>query len=113
MDIGIQQIGAIGVPVYPNISTKDYKYIFGDAGIKVCITGDEELYNKISSIKEDLPLLTKIYCFDKVGGVKHWSEIINEASKVDLSEVKKRSDAIKQIGRASCREKVENKMMEK
>src|SRR5690554_7748842 len=36
MDIGIQQIGAIGVPVYPNISTKDYKYIFGDAGIKVC-----------------------------------------------------------------------------
>ncbi|WP_417266523.1 AMP-dependent synthetase/ligase [Brumimicrobium sp.] len=95
MDIGIQQIGAIGVPVYPNISTKDYKYIFGDAGIKVCITGDEELYNKISSIKEDLPLLTKIYCFDKVGGVKHWSEIINEASKVDLSEVKKRSDAIK------------------
>jgi len=95
MDIGIQQIGAIGVPVYPNISTKDYKYIFGDAGIKVCVTGSEELYNKITSIKGDLPLLDKIYCFDKVEGIKHWSEITDEASKVDISEVEKRKAEIK------------------
>lgn len=95
MDIGIQQIGAVGVPVYPNISTKDYKYIFGDAGIKVCVTGDEELYNKINSIKEELPLLDKIYCFDKVEGGKHWTEILAEADKVDISEVEKRKENIK------------------
>ena len=30
MDIAIQQVGAIVVPFYPNISERDYKYIFND-----------------------------------------------------------------------------------
>ncbi|PKR79923.1 long-chain fatty acid--CoA ligase [Brumimicrobium salinarum] len=95
MDIGIQQIGAIGVPVYPNISTKDYKYIFGDADIKVCFTGDEELYNKIHSIKAELPTLNKIFCFDEVEGATHWSKVMDEAEKVDITEVENRSKVIK------------------
>jgi long-chain acyl-CoA synthetase len=95
MDIAIQQIGAIGVPVYPNISTKDYLYIFGDAGIKLCVTGDEELYNKINNIKEDLPTLNRVYCFDKVDGSKHWTEIMDEAGPIDISEVEKLSAVIK------------------
>lgn len=95
MDIGIQQTGAIGVPIYPNISTKDYKYIFGDADIKMCVTGDEELYNKITGIKSELPSLQKIYCFDEVKGANHWSEIINQAEQTDISEVEKRKSVIK------------------
>lgn len=95
MDIGIQQIGAIGVPIYPNISTKDYKYIFGDAGIKICCTGDKDLYDKISSIKSELPLLQKVFCFDKIEGVRHWLEIIEQASQTDISEVEKRKAEIK------------------
>ena len=31
MDIAIQQVGAIVVPFYPNISESDYTYIFNDA----------------------------------------------------------------------------------
>ena len=34
MDVAIQQVGAIVVPVYPNISSRDYNYIFNDAGIR-------------------------------------------------------------------------------
>lgn len=95
MDIGIQQIGAIGVPIYPNISTKDYKYIFGDASIKLCVTGDEELYNKINSIKSELPTLEKLYSFDEVKGAPNWTEIIQSADKVDQSEVEKLKEPIK------------------
>src|SRR5690554_5699573 len=89
MDIGIQQTGAIGVPIYPNISTKDYKFIFTDASIKLCVTGTEELYQKISGIKSELPFLEMIYCFDKVEGVNHWMEIIDKADQVDIAEVEK------------------------
>src|SRR5574343_193205 len=35
MDIAIQQVGAIVVPLYPNISENDYKYILNDASIKL------------------------------------------------------------------------------
>lgn len=95
MDIGIQQVGAIGVPIYPNISTKDYKYIFGDADIKLCVTGDEELFGKISSIKSELPSLQKLYCFDEVEGADHWTDIIQAADQVKQSEVEERMDKIK------------------
>ena len=95
MDIGIQQIGAIGVPIYPNISTKDYKYIFSDAGIKLCVTGTEELYDKINSIKSDLPVLEKLYCFDKTDNKPFWEEIIDKANEIDQSEVEKRKEVIK------------------
>ena len=33
MDIAIQQIGAINVPVYPTISVGEYEYIFNEAAI--------------------------------------------------------------------------------
>jgi long-chain acyl-CoA synthetase len=95
MDIGIQQVGAIGVPIYPNISTKDYKYIFGDADIKMCVTGDEELYKKITSIQNELPSLKRIFCFDKVEGANYWTEISDHADQIEQAEVEKRMAAIK------------------
>jgi long-chain acyl-CoA synthetase len=95
MDIGIQQIGAIGVPIYPNISTKDYQYIFTDAEIKLCCVGTEELYDKINSIKGDLPNLQKLYCFDKIEGKSYWEEIYAAGSEDIQKEVESRKAVIK------------------
>ncbi|MFA5575181.1 MAG: long-chain fatty acid--CoA ligase [Brumimicrobium sp.] len=95
MDIAIQQVGAIGVPIYPNISIKDYKFIFTDAEIKLCITGSQELYEKITSIKDQIPTLEKIYCFDKFEGAEHWEKISDAADPIDISEVEKRKEKIK------------------
>jgi long-chain acyl-CoA synthetase len=95
MDIGIQQVGAIGVPIYPNISTKDYNYIFSDAEIKLCCTGTEELFDKIESIKADLPALQKLFCFDKVDGKPFWEEIYEAGEESLQEEVEKRKSVIK------------------
>lgn len=94
MDIGIQQTGAIGVPIYPNISTKDYKYIFNDAGLKLCVTGTEELFHKITDIQSEIPSLEKVYCFDNIKEGHHWSLIKDEASKTADKEVEDRKAAI-------------------
>ena len=75
MDIGILQIGAIDVPVYPTITEKDYKFIFNDAQVKLCIVSDKELLNKVQNIIDDIPSLTDIYTFNKISGAKHWTEI--------------------------------------
>ena len=42
-DLGISQIGAITVPVYPTISIEDYVHIFNDAEIKYCFVSDKGL----------------------------------------------------------------------
>lgn len=95
MDIAIQQVGAIGVPIYPNISLKDYTFIFNDAGIKMCFTGSDELYEKIDSIKKDIPTLDKTYCFDRKEGTDFYEDLITAGENTDYSEVEARMDAIK------------------
>jgi long-chain acyl-CoA synthetase len=95
MDIGIQQAGAIVVPFYPNISVNDYRYIFNDAGIKLCVVADEEIYGKINSIKIDTPTLEHIYTMESVAGARHWSELKAAGTSVNDSDVTSRMNNVK------------------
>ena len=95
MDIAIQQIGAIVVPFYPNISENDYRYIFNDAGIKLCVVADEELHVKISNIRDTTPTLEHIFTMeDDVPGAKHWSEIKNNMDSVPEADVHARMEKV-------------------
>lgn len=101
-DIGILQIGAIDVPVYPTISRADYKYIFNEAEVKYCFVSDADLFTKISDIRNEVPSLKEIYSYDKVDGAVHWSslmegcddvgdervlEIMNQVKSTDLATI--------------------------
>ena len=94
IDIASLQIGAIVVPLYPTISENDYKYIFKDAGIKLCFVGSIDLYHKISNIKNELSELKKIYCFDQHSNVNHWKDIINSTLIAQDSDVESRKNSI-------------------
>lgn len=95
MDIAIQQIGAIVVPIYPNISVSDYRYIFNDAGVKLCVVAGDELYGKIDGIRSEIPSLTQLMVFDAVEGLPHWTQIEARSEEVDEQEVNRRSEKIK------------------
>ncbi len=86
-DLGMQQIGAINVPIYPTISPKEYDYIFNNAEIKFCIVSDEGILAKVNKIKENVPSLEDIYSFDEIEGCKHWTEIKEVGQELDISEV--------------------------
>jgi long-chain acyl-CoA synthetase len=78
MDIGIQQIGAINVPVYPTISPGEYEYIFNDASVDYCFVGIDDLYDKVAQAKPNIPSLKEIYTFDRQDGRKYWQEIFTD-----------------------------------
>jgi len=94
-DIAIQQIGAVGVPVYPTISEADYEYIFNDAKIKICIVSDKDLFGKVSNIKLKVSSLEDIYTFDEVGGAKNWLELHEKPSDEFDAEIDTRKNKIK------------------
>ena len=94
MDIAIQQTGAIVVPFYPNISESDYKYIFNDAGIKLCVVSDADLFTKIRNIQSDTPTLKNIFTMEKVNGADHWMEIAEKCDGVEESTVRERMDKV-------------------
>ncbi len=96
MDIAIQQTGAIVVPFYPNISENDYKFIFNDAGIKLCVVADEELFGKIDNIRSSIPTLQHIFTMeDNVPGAVHWSEIKKDSESIPVETVQQRMDQVK------------------
>ncbi|MCH1385049.1 MAG: AMP-binding protein, partial [Flavobacteriaceae bacterium] len=76
VDIGVLQIGAIDVPIYPTITAEDYSYIINHSESKYCFVSDVVVYEKIKSIQNECPNLNEIYCFDTIKGCKHWSAVL-------------------------------------
>lgn len=95
LDIGIQQIGAVSVPVYPTISPEEYEYIFNQAEIKLSFVSDDELYQKMLKTKPNTPDLVGIYTFEKVNGAANWNEVLDLGKDNDnQNEVEKIKDSI-------------------
>lgn len=77
MDIGLQQIGVVSVPVYPSISPEEYEYIFNQAKISFSFVSDKELYEKMMKTKPNTPDLVGVYTFDEVADAPNWKEIMD------------------------------------
>ncbi|WP_020538353.1 AMP-dependent synthetase/ligase [Lewinella cohaerens] len=88
MDIGLQQIGAINVPVYPTISPVEYEYIFNDAGVKLCFAGEGDLYDKVTSAKPNVSTLENIYTLDRQEGRPYWEDIFAEGGQEEVEQRK-------------------------
>jgi long-chain acyl-CoA synthetase len=95
LDIAVLQIGAILVPLYPNISESDYRFILNDAGVELCVVSNQELVDKISSIRTEVPSLKYLFSFDQLPNCPHWSEIEANKGNVDVAEVEERMRAVK------------------
>ena len=88
LDLGILQIGAISIPIYPTISKEDYEYIFNHAEVTHCFLSDKDIFKKAKAIKNQVPTLKEIYAFDVVEGCKNWKEVLDLGDDENLqSEV--------------------------
>jgi len=94
MDIGILQIGAQNVPIYPTISEEDYEYVLNHSGATYCFVSDEEILEKLNSIKATTSLL-EVYSFDEIAGCKNWKELLKSGEdKANQDEVEKLKKAV-------------------
>jgi long-chain acyl-CoA synthetase len=88
LDVGIQQIGAINVPVYATITTEDYTYIFNDSEAKYCFVGGGDLYEKVKAAQAQVPSLKEIYSFDKKEGQPFWETIFAEDGQAEVDALR-------------------------
>jgi long-chain acyl-CoA synthetase len=82
-DYGIQQLGAVSVPMYPTMTENDYTYIFNDSGVKVVFVSDKGLYEKVLAATKGIAGIQAIYTFDPVEGAVQWTELIKSADQDD------------------------------
>ena len=94
VDIGSLQVGAVIVPLYPNMSEDNYSFIFEDAEVKMVFVSNKELYEKVGRVKSKINRQIDVYTFDEVEGAQHWSKISDQADESLREELKKREDSI-------------------
>lgn len=85
IDLALQQIGAISVPMYPTISAEDYKYIFEHAEVKGVFVGDVEIYEKAKVASEGTGLV--IVSFDKLEGVGYWEDFMQTGEGGSIADL--------------------------
>jgi len=93
VDIGVLQIGAQNVPIYPTISEEDYEYILNHSEAIYCFASDKEIIDKLNAIKGNTKL-KEVFTFDDIEGEKSWKEVLelgNDISNQDEVEAKKKN----------------------
>ena len=95
VDIGVLQIGAQNVPIYPTISADDYEYVLNHSESIYCFVSDEEVLEKVNKVKGNTKL-KEVYSFDHIKGCKHYSELL-ELGKDESTqpEVETRKNEVK------------------
>ncbi|ADV47459.1 AMP-binding protein [Cellulophaga sp. E16_2] len=76
MDIGILQLGAQNVPIYPTISEDDYAYVLNHSEATYCFVSCADVYEKIKKIRHEVPNLKEVYSFNQLEDCKNWSEVL-------------------------------------
>ncbi|MBW1295719.1 AMP-dependent synthetase/ligase [Aquimarina litoralis] len=85
VDIGVLQIGAQDVPIYPTISQEDYEYVLNHSESMYCFVSDDEVLQKVNNIKGNVPSLKGVYSFTDLDGCDSWNKVL-ELGKDDSNQ---------------------------
>ncbi|MGI9546754.1 MAG: AMP-dependent synthetase/ligase [Flavobacteriaceae bacterium] len=95
VDIGVLQIGAQNVPIYPTISEDEYAYVLNHSESQYCFVSCEEVYEKVKAIRDKVPSLKEVYSFDRLANCKNWEEVLKDGEDYsNQSEVEKLMAAV-------------------
>ena len=63
-DLAILSAGAVNVPIYMTLTPKQVEYLLADSQSRIAIASNPEQLHKLLKVKQRLPLLRHIICFD-------------------------------------------------
>ncbi|WP_298707739.1 long-chain fatty acid--CoA ligase [Chitinophaga sp.] len=93
-DLACQQAGAVLVPIYPTISAAELTFILNDSGARFLFVDDAEMYDKVKALRDQVPLLSEIFSFYRLPGVRHWMDVPAAATPASEARLPAVRDAI-------------------
>ena len=85
VELAMQQIGVTSVPIYPTITTEDYKYIFAHSEVKIAFVGDVDIYGRVQEAIQSVDTIDAVFSFDKIEGCEHWTTVLEKGEGKDTS----------------------------
>ena len=95
VDLAVQKIGGVLVPIYPTINVNELQFILNDSQAKVIFVSDEELFLKVKSMKDHVPSLQHIFTFEHVPNAIYWKDCLRPAPAEKLAAIENISSKIK------------------
>jgi long-chain acyl-CoA synthetase len=75
IDAAVMSLGAVHVPLYPDISVQEYEFILQESGARVLFVSSARLFTLLQPIADKLPGLQAIYTYDPVPGAEPWTVV--------------------------------------
>jgi long-chain acyl-CoA synthetase len=96
IDGAVMGLGAIHLPIYPNIAAEEYEFILSDSEAKLLFVSSERLYQLTAALRMKLPALQEVYTYDQINRARNWTQIMNSGqdglgernNKIALDKIK-------------------------
>jgi long-chain acyl-CoA synthetase len=95
LDLAVQQTGAVLTPIYPTISVNELEFILNDASIKLVFVSDQELYDKVQSIRSKTPSVQAVYTFNPIQEALNWRDLLHSGDKEEMEALQVSRDRVK------------------
>ena len=95
IDLATLTLGAVHVPIYPNASAEDYRFILSDARPSLVFVSNQRLLELIRPLVAEVPGIRNIYTYDDVTGAESWKKLaeVGETALLDSAVRKKLAEA--------------------
>jgi long-chain acyl-CoA synthetase len=90
-DQAIVALGAVGVPLYPTMTSKQIEYIFNDAGVKVAIVSNQFQLNKVMRVYADITSLEKVILIAEKGPIPE-PDTFGFGAVLEMGEKRRKED---------------------
>jgi len=88
LDMAVQQCGAVLAPIYPTISVNELEFVLNDASVKLVFVSDQELYDKVQSIRSNTPTVQAVYTFNEIQPALHWKDLLRMGTNQEEEQLK-------------------------
>lgn len=75
LDMAILQIGAVNVPLYATLSSKDYEFILNHSDSKLCFVSNKDLFEKVKAVQKNTQV-TSVFSFDNTVSDDNWNKLL-------------------------------------
>ena len=96
VDIGVLQVGAQNIPIYPTISSEDYEYVLNHSEATYCFVSDQEVLDKVKKVQANTKL-KEVYSFDELNDCKNYTTLFELGKDTSTqNEVETRKAEVKE-----------------
>ena len=81
VDLAVQLLGGVTVPIYPTITVDDYSFIFNDSRVKFVFVENQELLEKAVEARKLVESIEDIFTFNDIVGQKKWDQLLEKDSR--------------------------------